>query len=74
MVYHPGDEVQVSTNFFDSRGTQIKLNPAWLDPFEVKSEAESKASRQQRKLQKLGGPHDWELVPANMSSSCNYQK
>lgn len=37
VAYQPGDEVRLSSKFFDFIGTQNKLKPAWIGPFVVKS-------------------------------------
>lgn len=37
VTYQPGDEIRLSTKFFDFAGTQAKLKPAWLGPFKVLS-------------------------------------
>lgn len=35
VSYTPGDQVRLSSKFFDFKGTAGKLKPAWIGPFEV---------------------------------------
>lgn len=37
LTYNPGDEIRLSSKFFDFVGTQNKLKPAWIGPFKVLS-------------------------------------